>query len=213
MDNKEFIAICLVVGIVAVFGITYLFTNNYFFSTGGRYDDSVFKDIGVPYESQADIEAWNGGYSTTDACPWGRVHDGLDFLFVNNSHVIASSPGLVEEIRMFDLSNPENLYAVQVMVRFSRTVEIMYGFEPWTTNTTSRDQQRAMLNVAVGDWVAKGDLIAHFLDSNASGAAHLHWGLYINNAKPCPQPYFSSAAYADIMTLVHTYHPTWDLCY
>jgi hypothetical protein len=213
MKKGKIIAICIVMGITTVGILAVLLANHAFFSSGGRYDASVLKDIGVPYESQTDIEAWNGGYSTTDACPWGLAHLGLDFMFANNSRVIASAPGLVEEIRLFDLSNPENLYAVQVMIRFNSSVRLTYGFEPWTTNTTSRDQQRAMISVSVGDWVTQGDLVGHFLDSNATGAAHVHWDISIDDVKPCPSPYFSAAAYADIMDLVHSYHIDWELCY
>ena len=65
------------------------------FDNEGRYDDSVLNNMTVIYESQSDIVAWNEGYSESTACPWGFIHRGLDFFYVNNSAVLSATPGKV----------------------------------------------------------------------------------------------------------------------
>ncbi|TFG32205.1 hypothetical protein EU527_10575 [Candidatus Thorarchaeota archaeon] len=180
------------------------------FDNEGRYDSSNLNYMGVIYTNRSDILSWNGGYSESTTCPWGAIHNGLDFAFKNESIVIAAAPGLVEEISVTDTGPSENIYMIHVSIRFNESIQINYIFEPWTTNSSDVDRQIAMLDIEIGDWVAKGDALGKFLQ--VGGSAHIHFGIYDREAT-CPRPFFSNEAYIEIMELVHTYQPTWELCY
>jgi len=180
------------------------------FDNEGRYDSSNLNYMGVIYSNRSDILNWNGGYSESTSCPWGNIHNGLDFAFKNESLIIAAAPGVVEEILVTDTGPVDNIYMIHVSIRFNDSIQINYVFEPWTTNSSVPDRQISMLNIEVGDWVAKGDVIGEFLQ--IGGGAHIHFAVY-NGEATCPVPFFANDAYIEIMELVHTYHPTWNLCY
>jgi murein DD-endopeptidase MepM/ murein hydrolase activator NlpD len=180
------------------------------FDNGGRYDSSKLDYMGVIFTNQSDILNWNGGYSESEACPWGRVHNGLDFGFRNSSTVIFAAPGYVEEILVVDAGPVDNEYSIHVSVRFNETIQVSYVFEPWTTNSSDVVRQTSMLRVEVGDWVAKGEILGEFLA--VGGGAHIHFAVY-NGEATCPRPFFSDDAYTEMMALVHTYQPGWELCY
>jgi len=179
------------------------------FDNEGRYDSSNLDYMGVIYTNRSDILNWNGGYSESTNCPWGRVHNGLDFAFRNDSDVIATAPGIVEAIELSFIVNG-TVYKVAVLIRFNSTVIIEYGFEGFSEDVAVRAQQVAMLDIEEGDWVAKGDIIGQFLQGG--GVDHIHFAIYVGEAT-CPMPFFSPDAYAEMMELVHTYQPTWELCY
>jgi len=180
------------------------------FDNEGRYDSSNLNYMGVIYTDQADILSWNQGYGESTNCPWGFVHNGLDFAFNNESIVIAAAPGFVEEISWTDTGPGDNIYMIHVSIRFNATIQIGYVFEPWTTNSSDVDRQIEMLDIEEGDWVAKGDTLGEFLMAGIS--AHIHFAVYDEEAT-CPEPFFSDEAYIEIMSLVHSYQPTWNLCY
>jgi len=182
------------------------------FDTGGRYDPSRLDDMGVIYVNQSDIYAFNEGYSESENCPWGFVHNGIDYFFRNGSAVLAAAPGQVISVTTKDYGpQEENRYHVAVEIQFNATVILLYNFEPWTQDAQDLDCQVELLMVDVGDWVVAGQQIATFL--NMGDGAHVHFGVIQNGAAQCPRQYFSDAAYAEIMELVHYYHPDWDLCY
>jgi hypothetical protein len=210
--KKKIIITIVISGIIIISGfiIYILYNRGTFFSSEGRYNDSELDYMGVIFENSSDINAFNEGFSTSSACPWDFEHDGIDFFFNNNSNVIAAAPGQVWEISNY-IGEGENKYHVKLNIRFSNSIELSYGFEPWTDNTHNRDQQRDMLQVEVGDWVQKGDIIASFLQCNES--AHIHFDVTENGQKLCPTKYFSSEGYTKMMDLIHFYHPTWNLCY
>lgn len=179
------------------------------FDNEGRYDSSNLNYMGVIYSNRSDILNWNGGYSESTNCPWGRVHNGLDFAFRNDTDVIAAAPGIVEAIELSFLVNG-TVYKVAVLIRFNSSLMIEYGFEGFSEDVEVRAQQVAMLDIEEGDWVAKGDVIGQFLQGG--GGDHIHFGIYVGEAT-CPVPFFSPDAYAELMELVHSFQPTWNLCY
>jgi murein DD-endopeptidase MepM/ murein hydrolase activator NlpD len=185
-------------------------TDDNSFDNGERYDSTNLNYMGVIYTNQSDILNWNGGYSESTNCPWGAIHNGLDFAFANGSTVIAAAPGLVEEIHSTDTGPADNIYAIHVSIRFNDSIQVNYVFEPWTTNSSDVNRVISMLEIEIGDWVAKGDVIGRFLA--IGGAAHIHFGVYKDDAV-CPKQFFSEEAYLEMMSLVHTYHPDWELCY
>jgi hypothetical protein len=166
----------------------------------------------VIYESPSNIVAWNEGWSNTDQCPWGFVHEGLDYFFTNNSAVLAATPGIVTEVLYRDNGAAfDNRYWVTIWMQFNQTMFIGYNFESWTNKTSDWENQQSMIAVEVGDWIEQGQEIGRFLA--VGGGAHIHFDVIENNEKYCPQKYLSIDAYNELLSLVHSYHPTWDLCY
>jgi murein DD-endopeptidase MepM/ murein hydrolase activator NlpD len=217
MQKKSAIVVLLVLIIAAVGLYLHFKTDSNepngeenLFDNEGRYDSSNLDYMGVIYTNQSDILNWNGGYSESTACPWGRVHNGLDFAFRNGSTVIFAAPGHVEEVLVSDAGPVDNVYSIHVSVRFNETIQINYVFEPWTTNSSDVSRQISMLEIELGDWVAKGDTLGQFLA--VGSAAHIHFAVY-NGDATCPRPFFSDDAYTEMMVLVHTYQPGWELCY
>ncbi|TFG21088.1 MAG: M23 family metallopeptidase [Promethearchaeota archaeon] len=182
------------------------------FDNEGRYDDSVLNNMTVIYESQSDIVAWNEGFSASDVCPWGFKHEGLDYFFVNDSVVLAAAPGKVVDIEYRDNGlTYDNRYWVTVHIQFNETVEFSYNFESWTNKTSDWENQQSMISVMTGEWVEQGQEIGRFLA--VGGGAHIHFDVIEDNQKFCPQKYLSTTSYNELLSLVHSYHPTWDLCY
>ncbi|MGY5865549.1 MAG: hypothetical protein RTV41_13185, partial [Candidatus Thorarchaeota archaeon] len=116
--NKQACAIGIIVVIVVAVGVVFILGmdepgGDPPFDNEGRYDSTILNNMGVIYENRSDILAWNNGYSETDVCPWGAVHNGLDYMFYNNSPVISAAPGLVEDIEIGYLPD-STIYVVGV---------------------------------------------------------------------------------------------------
>jgi hypothetical protein len=203
------IIIALVVAVGVVFLLGFDPEPEDTFDNEGRYDSTVLNNMGVIYANQSDILAWNNGYSETDVCPWGAVHNGLDYMFYNNSPVISAAPGLVEDIEIGYLPD-STIYVVGVAIRFNSTLTHQYAFEGNATTPTLRDQQVAMLDIEIGDWVIKGEQIGRFL--TPVELDHVHFAVYIGDAI-CPRLVMGVDDYNEIMSLIHSFRPTWDLCY
>ena len=207
------IIVIILVGIGAVgFLLQQGFIDPFPFDTEGRYDSSELNDMGVIYANRSDIESYNEGYSESDSCPWGFIHNGIDYFFFNNSDVIAGAPGLVVGIDLNDWG-PEaaHRYTINVEIKFNGTASLWYGFEPWTNSTLEQAQQVAMFNFEVGTWVAKGDVIAKFLAK--AGSAHIHFGVVQESVWRDPVLYLSTSGYNELLGLIHDFHPTWDISY
>ena len=205
------IIIALVVAVGVVFLLGFDPEPEDTFDNEGRYDSTVLNNMGVIYENRSDIMAWNNGYSETDVCPWGAVHNGLDYMFYNNSPVISAAPGLVEDIEIGYLPD-STIYVVGVVIRFNSTLTHQYAFEGNATTPALRDQQVAMLDIEIGDWVIKGEQIGRFL--TPVELDHVHFAVYIGDAI-CPGLVMGQDDYNEIMSLIEFFHPSegWQLCY
>lgn len=182
------------------------------FDPQGRYDPTVMKDMGLIYLNRSDIRGFHQAWSTSNTCPWGFAHNGIDFEFKNATTVIATAPGQVERIDLMDFgADKENRYAVNFAIRFNSTVLVGYGLEPWTNHTADRDRQAAMLKVTVGMWIAKGDVIASFL--MAGVAAHIHFSVIQDNTFRDPSLYMSSDTIVELLAMIQSFHPLWQLSY
>ena len=201
------IALVVAVGIVFILGLDQEPEDT--FDNEGRYDSTVLNNMGVIYANQSDIMAWNNGFSGSDVCPWGAEHNGLDFMFYNNSPVISAAPGLVEDIEVGFLPN-STIYVVGVVIRFNSTLTHQYAFEGNETTEGLREQQVAMLDVSIGDWVVKGEQIGRFL--RPVPLDHVHFAVY-NPESISPRLVLGVDDYNELMILVHSFHPTWNLCY
>lgn len=203
------IILILVAGVGAIFLLGQNEQEEPPFDNEGRYDSTILSNMGVIYDNQSDIAHWNNGYSETDQCPWGAIHNGLDYMFYNNSPVIAAAPGLVIGIEISYLPN-NTFYKVAVAIQFNETVWLEYSFED-DANESMRAQQVAMLDVEIGDWEAKGDQIARFL--RVAEYDHVHFGVYLDGEAICPRLVMGQADYDEIMILVDSFRPDWELCY
>ncbi|MGQ4911371.1 MAG: M23 family metallopeptidase [Candidatus Thorarchaeota archaeon] len=211
--RRSLFAVVLIVLVVAG-GFLYLsgFLGVLGFDSEGRYDETALHDMGVIYSNRSDILAFNEGYSESDACPWGFVHNGIDYFFANDSPVVAAAPGRVESLEIDDWGpDASQRYVVQLTIRFNATVVLKYGFEPVTNETEDGDMQLAMIGVEVGQWVSKGEEIAHFLA--VGDGAHIHFGVYQEGTWRDPTLYMSASAYAELLEMIHDFHPTWSVSY
>ncbi|MBY9001050.1 MAG: M23 family metallopeptidase [Candidatus Heimdallarchaeota archaeon] len=186
--------------------------DNLFFTNDNRYDASELNYMNVVYDNRSDIYAFNEGYSSSDNCPWGFKHEGIDYFLLNNSKVIAAAPGQVEEIEWTDNGEGvENRFYARIWIRFNKDIRIGYNFEPWTQNVEDKDQLLSMFSVQVGDWIEIGEEIARFL--YVGNGAHIHFDVIENNERSCVQNYFSEEGYTEIMEMIHSFHHDWELCY
>jgi len=204
------IILILVSGIGALFLLGSHEPDDDVFDNGGRYDSTILNNMGVIYTDQSNITYFNDGYSESDSCPWGFVHNGIDYFFHNDSIVIAAAPGVVQSIELAYLEGTD-YYKVGVQIRFNESVWIEYGFEGLANDTSNRAQQATMLGVEVGEWVSKGYEIGRFL--RVGEYDHVHFGVYLNDEAICPRRVMGEADYNEIMSLIHSFHPTWELCY
>ena len=208
-----FVIVLVVIGVV-VFGFIQggLVDDLFPFDTEGRYDSSELNDMGVIYANRSDIESFNEGYSESNNCPWGFIHQGIDFFYFNNSDVIAAAPGFVDTISLNDWGpGGPHRYTIGVEIRFNATVSLWYGFEPWTNSTIVQAQQLAMFNFEVGTWVAKGDVIAKFL--NAGSGAHIDFGVVQDHERRNPTLYMSNSSYDELQEMIWDFHPSWSISY
>ena len=68
-----------------------------------------------------------------------------------------------------------------------------------------------MIAVQEGDWVELGQELGRFLQ--VGSGAHIHFDVIEDNNRQCFTKYFSAEAYTEITSLIHYYHPDWNLCY
>ncbi len=198
--------------LIVIVGIGIVFLRPSTFDPGDRYASDRLDYMGVIYVNRSDICSYNEGYSETTDCPWGFIHNGIDYFFYNNSQVIAAAPGYVEEVSWRE--NPDttlNMYNIYVVIRFNATVVVRYGFEPFTHVVGDQNRQLSMLTVQEGDWVQKGDLIGLFLF--VEDAAHIHFGVVTGNEWIDPEPFFGTSDHTEILGLINDYHPGWELSY
>ena len=209
---KVILIILLIVGVGIGATTLYFFWGKITFNAVNRYPSDHLNYMDVIYENRSDIYAFNEGYSDTDSCPWGFKHQGIDYFLLNNSKVLAATPGKVEKIEWRDYGEGvENRYHIRIWIRFNKTVEIGYNFEPWTQNEADKDKQLSMFKVQVRDWVEIGQEIARFLKVNEG--AHIHFDVIEKGERSCPKKYFSSEGYTELMEMIHSFHPDWELCY
>jgi len=211
----KFKTILIIVMVLSVgFGGVYLYTqwDSLFFDNNDLYDDVELDYMNVVYDNRSDIYAFNEGYSSSINCPWGFIHEGIDYFLINNSNVLAAAPGQVEDIEWRDNGEgTENRFYARIWIRFNKDIQIGYNFEPWTQNEEDKNQQLSMFSVQVGDWVEIGQEIARFL--YVGEGAHIHFDVIENNERSCIEKYFSEEGYDEIMEMIHSFHPTWELCY
>ncbi|UCE13894.1 MAG: hypothetical protein JSV04_01650 [Candidatus Heimdallarchaeota archaeon] len=182
------------------------------FNPGNRYSSTKLDYMDVIYESPTDIYTFREGYSETADCPWKFEHNGIDYFLKNGSKVLSATPGKMKNIYWTEHGEgDENYFHVNFEVRFNASVIVDYCLES-TPTPEDRDRQIGLIKVQVGEWVEIRQELAIFLNVLGDGS-HIHFMVKMNEKTICPMEYFSPEAYSELIDLIHTYHPDWDLCY
>jgi hypothetical protein len=207
---KVILIMLLIVGVVSGGTTLYFFWDRITFNPSDRYSSTHLNYMDVIYENRSDVYAFNEGYSVTNTCPWGSINQGINYYVVNNSRVNAAAPGriITSVWREYD---DDRRWKVGINIRYNLTVTLSYVFEPWTQKEEDADKQLLMFKVKKGDWVEQGQEIARFFYVNEG--AHIHFEVIEKREKSCPKKYFSPEGYREIMELIHSFHPDWELCY
>lgn len=161
----------------------------------------------TPYVTEADIVSINESYSETATCPWGFVHQGIDFFpAIGSLHDFqAVSSGVVQDVNLW-INPGNNFWQVNVSIKYNNTFSAEYAFEPMSSLQADGQTQLANILIAVGDTVTSGQLIGRL--HAAMNGAHVHFSLTENNQFICPEPYFTSSAQASIMTILQNTFPS-----
>jgi len=174
---------------------------------------STFSMI-TPYINETDM-TWLDPFSSSDNCPWGRAHGGIDFHATGNLKPFqAVCSGLVEYVDLAQLQETSN-WQVGVWLKYNHTYSVCYCFEPMSAVKSDGETQLANIVVSVGQIVSQGEIIGYLYDPVGQDyGAHVHWGLVRDDVVwICPEPYLTSEARDSILRLIHKDHPGWDMCY
>jgi len=175
--------------------------------------DSTISMI-TPYVNETDMTRICP-FSSSNSCPWGREHDGIDFHATGNLKPFqAVCSGVVIAVELRQLQTTLN-WQVNVRILFNSMYSVEYGFEPMTNVRSDGETQLANILVSEGQTVSQGDIIGYLYTAHAEHA-HVHFGLHSlqeNWDAICPEPYFPAGARDSILRLIHKDHPGWDMCY
>ena len=169
----------------------------------------------TPYVTEADIVSINEAYSETATCPWGFVHQGIDFFPpLGSLHEFqAVSSGVVQDVNLW-VNSVNNFWQVNVTIKYNNTFSVEYAFEPMSSLQADGQTQLANILVAAGDTVSSGQVIGRL--HAAMNGAHVHFSLTENVQFICPEPYFTPSAQASIMTILQNTFPSepnLQMCY
>lgn len=165
----------------------------------------------TPYLFQSEMATINEAYSETPSCPWGFVHKGIDFFPTGDLATFrAAAAGTIARLEKF-YNSGNGLWQVNLDLRINAKYRLGYAFEPFSTLEAHADTQMMNLAVSVGQTVAQGQALGKLLARG--GGAHVHFGLYRDNADVCPESYFTPEAKDSILSLLHRIFPGAFLCY
>ncbi len=100
--------------------------------------------------------------------PTGEFHGGIDQRGALGTPIHAAAAGVVKIVQPF------NVLGGTVAIDHGQGLETMY-------------LHMSKLNVAVGDHVAKGDVIGYVGATGRANGPHLHWVVYVNGVPQNPQ--------------------------
>ncbi len=177
----------------------------------GGVVDTTRPEIFAPYQNFSEIEYIHQAYSSTAACPWGFVHNGVDFSpYGDSASFQAVSSGRVERLEKY-YNSVASTWQVNLSLRINSRYWANYAFEPLTSNPAHADTQMAMIQVALGQTVSRGQLLGRLL---ARGHGyHLHFGLYKDDQAVCPESFFTTGARDSILIILRRAHPGAAMCY
>lgn len=178
----------------------------------GYEEDSPlpFASLITPFVYEDNVTTVNEAYSDTKNCPWGFVHQGIDFFTFNNSPFQAVADCvLTEKIKFYNSGNGQ--WQVNLRLEYSSDVWFGMAFEPGSANESHGDQQLTMISHSEGTQLKKGDIIGTLL--TVRDGAHVDWGVRIYDINVCPAPYFTPEAYQSVLNTIQKNNPSWEMCY
>ncbi|MFX0066019.1 MAG: hypothetical protein ACFFC7_27955 [Candidatus Hermodarchaeota archaeon] len=150
-----------------------------------------------------------GPYSSSENCPWGKGHLGLDIFPVNNSPFQAVADCEFHMDKFYNTIN--GMWQINMRLTYNSSVWFGYAFEMWSSNESDADRQLELIPHTEGTLLSKGDLLGNLLTVGES--AHVDWAMRIHDVSVCPAPYFTPEAYQSVMSVIHKVNPTWEMCY
>ena len=163
-----------------------------------------------PFEDISDISQVINGYSNTSSCPWGYVHLGFDFYFDDMAKVMAAASGQITSIEIIDrFISPR--YFVRVIIKYNDTTQLIYDFETGTSLYTDAELMLSFISKNEGDWLVLDWNFALFRKICAD--SHIFFTVEENGVRYPIDRYYSSYGFGIMEELVHSFHPTWNVCY
>jgi hypothetical protein len=165
----------------------------------------------TPYQNISEMSVINEAYSESSSCPWGFIHQGIDFFPVSDLATFrAVSNGTIERIdRFYNTGN--GYWQVNLDLRINSVYRVGYAFEPMSSNSADADTQMSNILVTQGQTVTQGQALGRLLVRG--GGTHVHFGLYKGNNPICPESYFTEDARNSILLILHRTYPGANICY
>ncbi len=181
------------------------------------------KALSLPVTSLADISAIREAFSASTACPWGFVHNGIDFMpnppVGSTVAYVAAVDGKVAAVTPRQ-NNITGNWQVNVDIDVQggdsgpgAELGLTYVFETFSQAEADRDRQVSLLAVAPGRHLKRGDLVGRLWAANSG--AHVHFGVLSGSppAAVCPRPYFEAPARVAIVSKLDETWPGAAICY
>jgi hypothetical protein len=180
--------------------------------TGCSCGDGEDISMITPYVDETDM-SWAGAFSSSDNCPWGFEHRGIDIFATGNLKPFqAVCSGRVDSVELW---NTGLYWQVSVNIRFNSVYWVSYAFEPNSSVQSDGETQLANIVVWEGQTVSQGDIIGYLYTADTLDPqyAHVDFGLFKRGYRICPERYFTPEARDSILRLIHKEQPGWDMCY
>lgn len=167
---------------------------------------SVVGTFLTPFSTIERMEPMEYSYSSGADCPWGFMHQGLDFYPSGSQapfQAVASGAVLNVELRLY-----QGEWLVEVSVDVGAGTETEYFFETFSADQALGQAQLDAVSVRTGDTVSAGERIGTLLVGG--DGSHVHFGINLSGEAPCPDRYFTDDALAAVRSLLE---PGLQLCY
>ncbi len=162
-----------------------------------------------PFENISNLGPIRAAYSVTPDCPWGFVHDGIDFYpTVDLKPVVAVASGTVSGVQLY---NAGTNWAVDVGIRHQENLLSGYTFMTMSGSESYGSSQLASIVVTANQAVVQGEIIGYL--NTPSTNSHVHFSLIANGNTTCPASYFNSNAVTSVLYLLDLQWPGAAMCY
>lgn len=175
----------------------------------------------TPYVSESDMHWARQGYSEVTNCPWGFIHEGIDFQPTTSlAPFRAVCDGTIMDVVLRHAPPSDGgrqNWDVFVELRYDDNWAVTYNFEPKTTNLSDGIIQITNIAVSLLQEVSQGDLIGYLHMGDPTAHVHFsvvkHGYMFHNGLIVCPEPFFTPAARTSVLNVLHVRYPGADMCY
>ena len=135
----------------------------------------------------------------------GVVHTGLDFRFDSPlPTIVAPCDGVVTGINVHPIAL-DNLI-VDVNIRYNAEWNYFIAFEPYSPDPLIADQQRAEIDVTIGQVVHRGDVLGRLVVPGGTEFPHIHWGVTQGGVGDvCPRDILTVEQQAELDAMYETF--------